>query len=71
MSFLQNDLFAQYLRYAKNFILGISTICLRQNFSHASILNENLHFARGSNNKKGSSRGIFIIGTLRYLVFEQ
>jgi hypothetical protein len=29
LSLLQNDLFAQTLRYAQNFILGISTICLR------------------------------------------
>jgi hypothetical protein len=29
MSLLQNALFAQTLRYAQNFILGISTICLR------------------------------------------
>ena len=28
MSHLQNDLFAQTLRYARNFILGISIICL-------------------------------------------
>jgi hypothetical protein len=28
MSHLQNDLFAQTLRYAQNFILGISIICL-------------------------------------------
>ncbi len=27
-SHLQNDLFAHTLRYAKNFILGISIICL-------------------------------------------
>jgi hypothetical protein len=27
-SHLQNDLFAQTLRYAQNFILGISIICL-------------------------------------------
>jgi hypothetical protein len=26
---LKNGLFAQTLRYAQNFILGISTICLR------------------------------------------
>jgi hypothetical protein len=45
---LQNGLFAQHRRYAQNFILGILTICLRQNFSHASILNENPHFAKGS-----------------------
>ena len=32
----------------KNFILGISIICLRLNLSHALILNENHHFARGS-----------------------
>jgi hypothetical protein len=28
-SHLQNNLFAQTLRYAQNFILGISCICLR------------------------------------------
>jgi hypothetical protein len=28
LSHLQNDLFAQTLRYARNFILGISIICL-------------------------------------------
>jgi hypothetical protein len=48
MSHLQNNLFAQTLRYAQNFIIGISCICLRQNFSHALILNENLSFAKGS-----------------------
>jgi|GEM_PF-3907419 hypothetical protein len=30
----------------KNFILGISDICLRQNFPHALILNENSHFSK-------------------------
>ena len=43
---LQNGLFAQSLRYAQNLILGISNICLRLNFSHALILNENSHFSR-------------------------
>ena len=48
LSHLQNNLFAQTLRYAQNFILGISIICLWLNFSHALILNENLSFAKGS-----------------------
>jgi hypothetical protein len=43
---LKNRLFAQYLRYAQNLILEISDICLRLNFSHASILNENSNFSR-------------------------
>jgi len=45
---LQSDLFAQTMRYARNFILGISIICLWLNFSHALILNGNLSFAKGS-----------------------
>jgi len=49
---LQNDLFAQNLRYDQNFILEILGICLRYNFSHALILDENLHFAKGSTEKK-------------------
>ncbi len=43
---LKNCLFAQYLRYAQNLILGISAICLWLNFSHALILNENPNFSR-------------------------
>jgi len=48
LNLLQNGLFAQPRRYAQNFILGILTIYLRQNFSHALILNKNPHFAKGS-----------------------
>jgi hypothetical protein len=43
---LKNGLFAQTRRYAQNFILGISTIGLRENFSPALILNEDPHFSR-------------------------
>jgi hypothetical protein len=43
---LKIGLFTQTLRYAKNFIPGISTICLRQNDSQASTLNKNPHFSR-------------------------
>jgi hypothetical protein len=39
-------MFAQYLRYAQNLILEISDICLRLNFSHALILDENSNFSR-------------------------
>jgi hypothetical protein len=46
MGTLKNCLFAQFLRYAKNLILEISDICLRLNFSHALILNENSNFSR-------------------------
>jgi hypothetical protein len=46
MSYLQNDLFAQTLRYAKKIILGILKICLGQFFSHASNLDENLHLLK-------------------------
>jgi len=45
MGALKNGLFAQTRRYAQ-FILGISTICLRLNFSHAFILNKNPHFSK-------------------------
>ncbi len=35
-----------FLRYAQNLTLGISSICLWLNFSHALILNENSYFSR-------------------------
>jgi hypothetical protein len=49
MSHLPNNLFAQTLGYAHNFIHGISFICLWKNFSPALILHENSRFAKGSN----------------------
>ena len=48
LSHLQKCLFIQTLRYAQNYILGISVICLGYNFSHTLILNENPIFAKGS-----------------------
>ena len=44
-----NGYFARYLRYAQNFILEISTICLRQNFSHALISIKIPHFWTDTN----------------------
>ena len=41
-----NGLFAQSLRYAQKIILGISNIYLWLFFSHALILNKNLHLWR-------------------------
>jgi hypothetical protein len=63
LSLSQNGLFTQTLRYAQNFFLGILPICLRQNFSHALILSENPHFARGSINKdiSAAATGISIL----------
>jgi hypothetical protein len=60
LSHLQNVLFAQTLRYAQNFILGILSICLRENFSHALILDENPHFAQGSVDKLISNTKIVL-----------
>ncbi len=44
----RNGLFARSLRYAKNYILGISAICLRLNFSQALISNKNPCFWMGT-----------------------